>query len=78
MTLDQLLEALHLGEDRDVEFKSASGGLPKSLWESVSAFANTEGGTIVLGVVERDGAYTVEGVRKPQVLLKTFWDSHNE
>ncbi|MEC4747167.1 RNA-binding domain-containing protein [Methylomicrobium sp. Wu6] len=77
MTLDQLLEALHLGEDRDVEFKSANGGLPKSLWESVSAFANTEGGTIVLGVVERDGAYIVEGVRKPQVLLKTFWDSHN-
>lgn len=77
MNIEQLLEALRLGEDQDVEFKSASGGLPKSIWESISAFANSEGGTIVLGVVERDDGYVIEGVRKPQVLLKTFWDSHN-
>lgn len=77
MTVDQLLETLQLGEDQDIEFKAADGGLPRSLWDTVSAFANTDGGYIVLGAAERDGVFTIEGVRKPEILLKTFWDGHN-
>jgi ATP-dependent DNA helicase RecG len=77
MTLEQLLEALRLGESQDIEFKAAEGGLPRSLWETVSAFANTDGGTLVLGVAERDGGFVVEGVRKPEALLKAFWDGHH-
>lgn len=38
------------GEKKDVEFKLASGGLPKSIFESVCAFLNSEGGYIILGV----------------------------
>ena len=49
LNLDTLLNLLQLGEDQEVEFKSAAGGLPKSLWESLSAMANSEGGWIVLG-----------------------------
>ena len=34
-------------ESAEVEFKSARGGFPGSLWETYSAFANTQGGVII-------------------------------
>lgn len=40
---------------QDVEVKAAGGGLPRSAVESVSAFANADGGLIVLGLDESDG-----------------------
>jgi len=74
LNLEELLSKIDIGEDQDTEFKSAKGGLPKSLWESLSAFANTDGGYLILGV-SKD--LEVEGVANPDGLLKTFWDGHN-
>lgn len=46
----------HLGgDDGAVEVKRARDSLPSSLWETISAFANAEGGTVLLGVEERAG-----------------------
>ncbi|WP_022949786.1 RNA-binding domain-containing protein [Methylohalobius crimeensis] len=71
--LDILLQ-LDWAEGDDLEFKSAKGGLPKSLWETYSAMANAHGGVILLGV-EDDGR--VSGVHEPRKLKKSFWDTVN-
>lgn len=40
------------GERVTLECKKAQNSIPNSLWDTYSAFANTYGGTILLGVVE--------------------------
>jgi ATP-dependent DNA helicase RecG len=61
-------------ESEDLEFKSAKGGLPGSIWGTYSAMANTQGGVILLGVQD-DGS--VSGIADVDKLRKEFWSSVN-
>ena len=58
-------------ENGYVEAKEALGGLPESLWETYSAFANAEGGVILLGVGERpDKSFRILELLDPEGLLE--------
>lgn len=62
-----------LREGLRIEAKLAAGGLPESIWESCSAFANTRGGLILLGVAEADDrSLSVSGLGRPLVLIRQF------
>lgn len=52
-TQEYLEKLLNERESEYLEFKKSKGGLPNSLWETYSAFANTHGGLIVLGIEEK-------------------------
>ncbi len=54
-------------EFEDVEAKRAAGGLPQSVAQTMSAFANSRGGIIILGLDERTGFASV-GVSDPVAL----------
>ena len=60
-----------------VEFKLAKGGVPTSFWESYSAFANTDGGVIILGVKEDGGTHSVVGVTNANKLVADVWNAAN-
>ena len=65
-------------ENNRLEAKAAAVGLPKSLWATYSAFANTNGGIILLGVTE-DAQHQlhVEGVNDADALVIDFWNIIN-
>ena len=65
-------------ENNRIEAKKALGGLPQSIWETYSAFANTLGGILLLGV-EEYGDHSLHAVDlpDPDKLIKVFWDTVN-
>ena len=66
-------------ENNRIEAKKATGGLPKSLWETYSSFANTLGGIILLGVEEyRDKSLHPVNLPDPDELIEEFWEIAND
>ncbi|PRR81781.1 RNA-binding domain-containing protein [Clostridium vincentii] len=71
------LDIFSLVENDEIECKKAAGGLPKDLWETYSAFANTNGGRILLGVKEEKGKFYPVGVENSENIIKDLWDNLN-
>ena len=75
--------ALLKGERVTLECKRAKSEMPKSVWETYSAFANTIGGLILLGVdenmQEKDARkrYRIVGVDDPMKMVADFWNTIN-
>lgn len=71
MTLD--LQTLR--ESDRLEFKKSDGKLSADFWPTYSAFANTNGGTIVIGLMEdgQAGAVTPVGVKDPDKTVNDIW-----
>ena len=80
VTIIDLNHFVKFKENNKLEVKEAKGGLPNNIWETYSAFANSNGGTILLGVSEDKNKklYTC-GLNEIQanILLKSFWDTIN-
>ena len=53
MNSKEILELLKYGERVTLECKDSHNEISKSVWETYSAFANTCGGVILLGIEER-------------------------
>ena len=72
-----------MGERLTLECKKAEGQLPKSVWETYSSFANTVGGTILLGISENlsetnpEKRFEVTGVADPKKMKKDLFDTLN-
>jgi len=73
MTKDELLSRLQDIEWDDFEVKEAKSELPKNIWETVSAFSNTSGGWIVLGVAQQGKHFEVTGVGNTEKLEQDFF-----
>lgn len=72
--LSELIDRLESRESLDLEFKLAQGNLPNALWETVSAFANTNGGWIVLGVDDSTNPPRFIGVPRAHERLQDFFN----
>ncbi len=72
MNMTELKKLLELGEWNDAEFKEARANVPKNAFETVSAFANTHGGWLILGVAQSDEGFDITGVEKPDKVQNDF------
>lgn len=68
-----------LKERFNIEVKAAQGGIPASIWETYSSFANTFGGSIILGIGEDEKTkeFVPIGLNNPDKILKDIWNTLN-
>ena len=80
--IQSLADLKLLRESVELECKLAAGrdgqgALPEDFWPTYSAFANTQGGIVVLGVRERQLQFSLEGVANVAKVRKELFDALN-
>ncbi|AGI31688.1 TPA: putative DNA binding domain-containing protein [Mannheimia haemolytica] len=70
-------------EKAEIEYKEAKNSVPKDLWHTYSAFANSNGGFILLGIKENEQGHfpelLISGVNDPdKVIDELFSQSRSE
>ena len=72
MNKTELLTRLTDIEWDDFEVKEAKTELPKNILETVSSFANSSGGWIVLGISQKGKKFEVNGIENPEKMEQNF------
>jgi predicted HTH transcriptional regulator len=57
--------------------RDGMGAVPEDFWRTYSAFANTDGGVIILGVREGKGRFIPEGIANVSKVRKDLFDTLN-
>ena len=69
---------IEIEENEYLEIKKGINGLPEDIWETYSAFANTNGGAIILGLEEiSQTSYRIVGIKNPEKLKSDFFNIVN-
>lgn len=79
---DEIKRLMKEGEGFHLEMKACSTSLPSSVWETYSAFANSRGGVILLGITEHKAHYASErfevtGVKDANKIVTDFFNILN-
>lgn len=80
--LQSLDDLPRLSESLDLECKLAQGldgkgEVPKEFWPTYSAMANAHGGVVLLGVREKDGAFSIAGLENPAKVRGDLFNTLN-
>jgi len=83
MNMQELKKLIYQGEKVDIECKKSEDKLSNSIYESYSAFANTKGGIIILGIKEdktktrNEERFIFQGIKNPSKQIEDFWNTVN-
>ena len=71
---DFLADPKKIQEKANLECKAAANSLPKDFWKSFSAFSNTQGGFILLGISEKKGGeFCITGVSDARKIVDDLY-----
>lgn len=79
MNLNDILNE-KIKESNTLELKKSENQLPKDFWKTYSAYANTIGGIVILGLHQKNdvGEIIVSGVSKPDNVVKDLFNQAND